>query len=661
MRQIRNGAWRDAFFLLLCVVVAAQAQLSIVIASAAAQSEPGVFAVPPPSGDPAADLAAIQVALAKAKAWQAMQPKGADGLSAKVEVVLAPGTYGLCPSAGVPATSPGGHYCLMLNNWENLVVRGTGQETNIVLLDPNQGYISLRQSRRVTVANLVLDFKTVPFTQGRIVSINRNGAALASLDVQLDRGFATFADPIYQIADDGFLVIMDPVAARPKPGVPDYMHLVHRPPPYSNGSFARGELLADGKTWRLMFDQTRSPGWQFTDTRRPPIVPGDRFVYVTRLPNSGIAVSFCDTVTLAHLTFYAAGALTTAFVENSGPLLVDHLDIRIRPGSPRLISSNADGAHFQNNRGPITVQFSSFQGMADDAIAIYALATKIHQVLAAGENGKVLDYSPRVILPRDRLQILSATDARIRGLATITKVEEVTCPADVKLRCYALTLDAVPAGTVAEDTAYIYNAGGDGAAITHNVFRAHRGNGILLFGPHSSVTDNEFTEVPKSGIVIGPYNPAFAMGPVPDHIELRRNSFGVGAPGSRDLLLTAVIPKGGNREPGAIAVEGSSSIAITENNFHNPAAPAIEVAVGRRIDMSNNTIVSDASVSGAPGPAVRLTSGAEFSVNGLVVGPAKGITAAVEIGCGVRGVDPSRWTIQSGPIPRLLDRRPQCH
>ena len=54
--------------------------------------EAGVFRVPPPTGDPPADLAAIKAAIANAKTWQAGQPKEADGLAAKVEVVLAPGT-----------------------------------------------------------------------------------------------------------------------------------------------------------------------------------------------------------------------------------------------------------------------------------------------------------------------------------------------------------------------------------------------------------------------------------------------------------------------------------------------------------------------------------------------------------------------------------------
>jgi hypothetical protein len=102
------------------------------------------------------------------------------------------------------------------------------------------------------------------------------------------------------------------------------------------------------------------------------------------------------------VTIHAAGGLTTGFVQNTGPLLIDGLDVGIPHDSPRLISSDADGAHFQNNRRGVTIQNSSFQGMADDAIAIYSLATTINQVIAPGPNGKVVDYSSRIIEAGDR-------------------------------------------------------------------------------------------------------------------------------------------------------------------------------------------------------------------------------------------------------------------
>jgi hypothetical protein len=629
--------------------------------TAIAASEAGIFSVPPPTGDAAADLAGIEAALAQAKTWQAGQPKGADGLLAKAEVVLAAGTYELCPSGGTPAPRQGGHYCLLLGNWENLVLRGTGSETRIVLLDPNEGYVHLSQSRQVTIADLTLDFKTVPFTQGKIVAVHLNGSVLGSLDVALDKGFQTFADPIYQIEDKDFLVVMDPAAPRPKSGVPDFMRIAFRPPPYSGGVFARGALLPDGKTWRLAFEPKGSPGWQFSDPRRPPIIPGDRFVYVTRRANSGIMVTLCDTVTLAHLTFHAAGALTTAFVNNTGPLLVDHLDIGIPPGSPRLISSDADGAHFQNNRGPVTVQYSSFRGMADDAIAIYSLATTINQVTATGPSGKIVDYSPRPILEGDRLQILDAATGAIRGLGTVTLAKAFKCPPEaVMTGCYDVTLDAVPAGTSAGDIAYNYSAAGNGASIHHNVFGAHRGNGVLLFSPDSSVADNEFAEVPKNAVTIGPYHAGFAMGPVPDHVAVRRNSFNGGEVESVDVLAASAIPKSGARGNEIEAVEGPSDIVIADNRFHNAAYPAIEVAVGERIELVNNALTSDPAVIRKPGPAVRLSAGSALSVNGLAVGPAGGVSAAVEIGCGVRAVDPSRWTIRSGSVPAVVDLRPRC-
>jgi hypothetical protein len=636
---------------------------TLATALAGSDADDGVFRVPPPTGDPAADLAAIKAAVANAQTWQAEQPKGADGLAAKVEVVLAPGTYALCPagtSTPAPPQGGGGNYCLQFIDWENLVLRGSRHATRIILLDTNEGYIDLFQSRHIVVADLTLDYATPPFTQGKVVAINLKGINLASLDVQLDQGFQTFADPLYQFDDSNFLVVMDPAEPRPKRGVPNFMRVVFTPPPYSAGQFAWAALLADGKTWRLTFQPSGSPPWRFTDPLHLPIVPGDRFVFVTRRPNSGIMSSLCDTVTISHVTIHASGGLTTGFVQDTGPLLVDDLDVSIPEGSPRLISSDTDGAHFQNDRGPITVQYSSFQGMADDVIAIYSLATTITQVTPPGAGGKIVDFSPRIIRQGDQLQILDATNGAIRGIGTVTQAQPFKCPPGVVVTCYDLTLDAVPAGTTAQDLAYIYNAAGNGASIHHNVFHTHRNNGILLNAPDSSVSDNEFTDVPSNGVLIGPFHAGFNQGPVPAHIAVRRNSFNGGDVGSIDILVTSVIPKSGVVGNQANALDGPSDVAIAGNRFRDPTFPAIEVDIGDHINLSHDRIASESSATGAPAPVVRLAAGSEITVNDLSVRAASGASAAVEIGCGVHDINASAWIIRSGPLLPILDLRPQC-
>jgi hypothetical protein len=638
---------------------------SVTLPAAFADSEAGVFHVPPPTGDPAADLASIETALANAKAWQAGQQKGQKGpdkLAAKVEVVLAGGTYALCPagsSTPAPPQGGGGSYCLQFIDWESLVFRGSGKKTKIVLLDPDEGYIDIFQSHDVTVADLTLDMQTAPFTQGKVVAVHLNGTKLASLDVVLDPGFQTFADPIYQFDDSNFLVIMDPVEARPKRGIPNFMRVTFTPPPFSGGTFAWAVLLADGKTWRLTY--AGAPPWPFTDPQHPPIVVGDRFVFVTRRPNSGIIASLSDTVTIARVIVHAAGGLTTGFVQNSGPLLVDGLDVKIPPDSPRLISSNADGAHFQNDRGPVTVRNSSFQGMADDVIAIYSVATTIDQVIAPGANGRVVDYSPRIIQQGDRLQVLDATNGAIRGTATVTEAQIFQCPAGVlRVVCYNLTLDAVSPGTAAADLAYIYNAAGNGASIHNNVFYAHRGNGILLNAPESVVSDNEFADVPNNGVLVGPFHAAFNQGPVPDHVVVRGNSFNGGDIGT-DVLVTSVIPKAGVLGGQTNALEGPSRVAIADNTFHNPTYPAIDIEIGDHIELADDRIAGNSGASTtAPAPAVRLAAGSEISVRDLLVRAAGSVSAAVEIGCGVRNVTSSRWTVRSEAAPPILDLRPQC-
>ena len=151
------------------------------------------------------------------------------------------------------------------------------------------------------------------------------------------------------------------------------------------------------------------------------------------------------------------------------------------------------------------------------------------------------------------------------------------------------------------------------------------------------------------------------QGPVPDHVAVRGNSFHGGDVGSVDVLVTPVIPKAGLLGGQINAVDGPSHIVITDNHFRDPAYPAINVAVGDHIHLSDDHIASDSSAAArAPAPAVRLSAGSEITVRDLSVRSAGGVTAAVEIGCGVRNVTPSRWTIRSGQVPPILDLRPQC-
>jgi hypothetical protein len=107
--------------------------------------------------------------------------------------------------------------------------------------------------------------------------------------------------------------------------------------------------------------------------------------------------------------------------------------------------------------------------------------------------------------------------------------------------------------------------------------------------------------------------------------------------------------------------DGPSHIAITDNTFRNPTYPAVDIEIGDQIQLADDRIASNgAAVASAPAPAVRLAAGSEIMVRDLSVRAASGVTAAVEIGCGVRDPILSLWTIRSGQLPPILDLRPQC-
>ena len=326
------------------------------------------YTVPAPTGNSTIDYNNIQSALSQAQSWQSKQPLGADGLPPQVQVYLSAGTYSLCPYTYGPVRTSA--RCLTFTSWTNLLFPGsTTATTKLELLSPDSGGILVERSQQVTIANLLFDYQTPPFNQGTVVAVNQTkSGALTYIDVQIDPGYLSFSDPLFVYAaspTEGFLMIMDPTQPRVKRNVPNFIRLSATTAPY----------IVSGTTWRLTCGGPGSPYWGWTPTETPLISVGDRWVYVSRIgANHGLQFDMSTAVTAANMTFYGAGALTTVCTESTGPILFENLHVLIAPNTTRLISSNADGTHLQNNRGPITISGAIYQGMADDAIAVYSVS-----------------------------------------------------------------------------------------------------------------------------------------------------------------------------------------------------------------------------------------------------------------------------------------------
>ena len=582
-----------------------------------------------------------------AKAWQTSQQSGADGLPPLVSVKLAPGIYRVCDAAAVPALpQTDSFYCLNFSGLKNFQFVGSDSTSEIRIMEPYIGIALIDSAQNVTLAKMTFDYEVPPFLQGTVtgISYTSNGKTIETLNLQTDSSSQKFSDIAYnQLNSGNFIELIDSLRAAPKKNVPSYMPLLSNSSPFTDVNTAYATLLSDQITWQVRLDQNL--GWANLDPVHPQVSVGDRFVFKSLDPRSGgIMARFSDTITLSQLNIFGSASIATAFVDNTGPIVEDHVNVMIRPNSDRLISSNADGAHFQNDRGPITIQYSTYSAMGDDAIAIYSIGMNVWSVSSANQ---FVVYAPRHIYNGDKFQFLDRNTGRIRGMAAATEAASFQCPSGYNY-CYNVTVDMMPQGVQAGDILYLYNAaGGSNVLIHNNLISDHRGNGILLLAPGSQVIDNKFLNSQTGVIMVGPFLPYYNQGPVPDHVSISGNVIDSGGIFYGQIANGAWSSCAGCYEPQILvtsaiagpsgtvtALSGPSAITIEGNSFTNPVTPSVEVDSASGVSLLNNKFSSSLSIIRIPGPAVLFNSGSALSVKGFTIeNLGSNLTSIIEINC----------------------------
>ena len=95
-----------------------------------------------------------------------------------VEVRLEAGAYRVRPPA--PRET-----CFPIHQATNLVVRGAGKSTRIVIADPASGGFGFGLCQQVSVRDLALDYDPVPFCQGTVRAVDGQAG---SFDLEVEPG-----------------------------------------------------------------------------------------------------------------------------------------------------------------------------------------------------------------------------------------------------------------------------------------------------------------------------------------------------------------------------------------------------------------------------------------------------------------------------------------
>jgi hypothetical protein len=550
------------------------------------------------------------------------------------EVILDAGTYRI-ESQGVASGA------LSLSNAEGVTLRGAGPATRLVFTNPHSGGVYFHGCTRCTVRDLSIDWDPVPFTQGTVTAV---APEAGTFDLALAEGYPDLDEGVFEelrAGDGSWGLIFDPTERHLRAGASDHAFLT---------TWDRVE----GRTWRIRLRESEAP-------KLARMAAGDRFVLLARVgPGGAVCFVAGRECLVENVTIHAAPGLTMSLLACDA-MTIRNCGIRYPEGSDRLLASDGDGVHVQQNlRGP-TIEGCTFEGMADDAVNLYSIPSV---VCGAPSPSELLVRGGGAIEAGDTLQVFDSVMGALRAELHAT---EVTDAGDGVRR---VTLDgaveSVRVGKTHTDSDTIFNLTrcGAGYVIRGNTFRDHRRHGIYAKAIDGLIEGNTIERVAGLGIVLS-NEAGWPEGALPRNVDIRGNTIrGVGygqgygdAPNGAAIQLNTTGCGGGQgREVRDIRIEGNTVI--------DPPGAAVAVCGARDVLISGLEVLFAGEMRPQRSCGAVVVSNAEgVTLGGLVVeAPGAETTCCVEIRegtapgeAGVRLLDAP--VVRGANLPAVIDFR----
>lgn len=506
------------------------------------------------------------------------------------EVVLEAGSYRI-DSQGVASGA------LSLSNAEGITLRGAGAATRLVFTNPHSGGVYFHGCTRCTVRDLSIDWDPVPFTQGTVTAVAPDAG---TFDLALQGGYPDLDEAVFDELRTGggsWGLIFDPAERHLKAGASDHMFL---------DTWER----VDGRAWRIRLRPSEV-------SKLSRLVPGDRFVLLARVgPGGAICFVAGRECLVDNVTVYAAPGLTISLL-SSDAITIRNCGIRFLEGTDRLLASDGDGVHVQQNlRGP-TIEGCTFEGMADDAVNLYSIPSV---VVGAPAPNELLVRGGGAIEAGDTLQVFDSVMGALRAELNATSVTDL--PDGIRRVALDGAVEGPRVGTTHTDSDTIFNLTrcGAGYVIRGNTFRDHRRHGIYAKAIDGLIEGNIIERVAGLGIVLS-NEAAWPEGALPRNVDIRGNTiravgygqgYGDSPNGAAIQLNTTGCGGGQGREVRGIRIEGNTVI--------DPPGAAVAVCGARDVLVSGLEVLFTGEMRPQRSCGAVVVSNAEgVAITGLTV------------------------------------------
>ncbi len=457
------------------------------------------------------------------------------------------------------------------------------QYSDLYFAKGNVAALDFDKSTNVTLKNFTVDYLQLPFTQLTVTSVN---AAARSIGIKqsgnylLPSFFNSLSFPTGYI-NDGFYVFA-----------------------FRNGQQLRttGRMSTAGPLSDTNIQITGTEPWSQA-AQIGTIQSGDTLVLELRAGLGAIFTTNTVNLTVQNVSVYASGFIGV-FVVFGTATRIDHVQVIPRPGTDRLISTNADGIHLGGARANNAVTNNTVRRGCDDAIAIDGEWSAIVAAPNTGTTVQVKRHNTNPLPVGAAFDFINITNATIVGTATI--VSEDPAPAaqtGVDGEPITLTLDhavnrlQANFGVTANDP----KQRGAGTVISNNLVQDETyARGIYPAGvANVTINDNMVESTNQSGILIEQDEGliyGYKTGPssaITIHNNIVDHALGYGIPGNPFIgLAGAINTVAYDQVFNWVATSSLSGIDITGNWVTNSPGTGIRMENVNGGQLSGNTILN---------------------------------------------------------------------
>ncbi len=450
-----------------------------------------------------------------------------------------------------------------LINCHGITIDGEGSE---LFFHGRVSPFIIDHSTDITIRNVNIDCKRPFYTQGIILDSSNS-----FVELKIDR-----EEFPYQIENGDFLPYSDEWSIDTDTGMLMIEFNQKTKAPQHNGYFNLARLPGNTKPFpsewfrentKVIKATEISPGLIRLESDFKKVYRKGNILVITHgsRKDGAFVINESSNTLIESVNIYHIGGMGV-IAQLSDTVTCRNLEVRLREGTSRILSTNADATHFVNCTGKITIKNCVFENMNDDATNIHGISTPVLRIISNNTIEVGLNhheqYGVNIFKPGDRINVLDRSNLLTKGNATV-KNSELVDPGCIRLQFEESISELITADDALDNPDRMPEIQIRGCKTGNN-----RPRGFLVSSPKKTIIkDNVFYNSGCGVQISGDANFWFESGAVTD-VTIRRNLFeGCGyAGGSQAIVINPEV-----KEPDLSKGCFHRNITIEDNLFklHN--------------------------------------------------------------------------------------------